>query len=205
VLRGIVNADTVERSGERSWIRLQTQCTNDLTIYSIELAETHLVREEGLVYSLATDALVQSLAVGTIGADNVLATSFLTNAGSPSFAIVENPLGGNGIRLTNRGETWHAVDLMTPSLDWELEGNSFEIRYSGRTTGTGGTALIGGADSPWASLISADIAADGTFEVVGVVTAETVAGSGERSWFRLHTNNHDDLFIYEVSVRRIVE
>jgi hypothetical protein len=121
----------------------------NITLHEIEIMRVDLVVEAppvvvevptapaGVIWSLATDAAFQGIAVGTTGTENVLgATPHISNAGSPTITIVESPAGGNGIRVSNRDADWHTLDILFESmiaeLGMNLDANTYTLRVRGR-------------------------------------------------------------------------
>jgi len=158
-----------------------------------------IARPAGLIYSFATDAGLQSLDVGRRGGGDILEDSpYIINAGSPTFNIIETPSGGKGIRVTDREETWHAFDINTAEFDWDLDNNEYIMTVTGSVPG-GGTARIGGADSPWGTFVEVETDAEGNFFMTLVLDTEMVESAGSRSWFRIAAAaDADDMGNYEV-------
>jgi len=157
----------------------------------------------GVVYSLSTDGYFQAMEVGTSGSDErVLTTEYLMGAGTPTFSVIENPLGtGNALRLTNRDQTWHAVDIVTSAMNLDTSANSYLLTIRGSIS-QAGNVNVGGGDSPYATLFS-QAAQIGEFTLTGTVTASTIANAGERGHFRVSVNNLRDLEIHEITLERI--
>lgn len=199
VLSLVLNQEVMTDAGSRGWLRIASDNTNNLTVYEISVVR-YIPRAEGVVYSLSTDPFVQALADGTVGGGIVLATPNLSSAGSPTYGIVEGPYG-NALRLSNRGENWYAVDIITPVLDWDPDNNNYMITVTGHLQ-WGGTAIIGGADSPWAALSEAEADDDGYFTVSLAVNADTLVDAGSRQWFRIQSNNTNQLTVNEITIAR---
>jgi len=199
VLSLVVNSEIMADAGSRGWLRVAANNTNNLTIYSITVTR-YIPRAEGVVYSLSTDPFVQALADGVVGGGIVLATPNLSSAGSPTYGIVEGPYG-NAIRLTNRGENWYALDIITGTLDWNPEANNYLLTVTGHLQ-WGGNAIIGGADSPWASLSEVEADDEGYFTVSLPINADTLEEAGSRQWFRIQSNNTNQLTVNEITIAR---
>lgn len=195
----VIDAGVVAAAGSRGWFRVQSDNTSTLTIYEIRVVR-YIPRPEGVVYSLSTDGFVQSLAPNTMGGGLVLATPNLSTAGAPTYTAVEGPYG-MAVRLTNREENWHAVDIITGPLDWDPDNNTYLVTVTGHLQG-GGTAIIGGADGPWDQLSTEEVDADGYFVVSLEVTADTLVAAGSRQWFRIQSNCTSPLTVNEITIVR---
>jgi hypothetical protein len=153
-----------------------------------------------ILYSFLIDPLMQNHPVGFTGFyQSVLASEFLTQAGNPTWSIVENPLGGVALHMTNRTENWHALDIVANRFMWMPALSDYKITIIGKMSEQG-TIRIGGADDPWASIFSTETAADGSFELSGVINAETYAMTGSRNWFRIQSECMSDITFYEILI-----
>ena len=153
------------------------------------------------IYSLATDALIQNLEIGTTG-NEVVATPYLNPAGSPVLTVVTNPFGGgNSIELSNRGENWHALDLQRAALGLEL-GNLYTITVAGRAAAQT-TFIIGGPAAPWNWLASGTPNANGEFSVELNVNHTILNDPQVASAFRLQTSDTSDFIIDEIIVNHV--
>ncbi|MCL1998000.1 MAG: hypothetical protein FWG65_04450 [Turicibacter sp.] len=200
-------AETDDASQFERGFRIQTNSTSNLTIYSIILERYIPHDDDSIIYQMSVDALVQDLAVGTIGAGNVLASPVLMQAGSPSWSIVEGPYG-NAISLTNREETWHALDINRQNIidwDWDTANNEYLLTVIG-TIDFGGTAIVGGPDSPWAWWGSQEVEGGEVFRIEVVVSDETMAETGSPEQFvrgfRIQTDNTNNLTIHDIIITR---
>ena len=155
------------------------------------------------IYSLAADIEVQGLSLGTTGGA-VIATPHLTQSGSPNFTIVEHPLTGNSIEVSNRSDTWHTMDLERAPLNLQL-GNSYTITVTGRIPDApaGTQFIIGGPVDPWSWLANTSPAEDGSFTVTLNVDNAIMSDPQVASAFRLQTNNSATYIIDEIIVNRI--
>jgi hypothetical protein len=165
--------------------------------------------EPFVVYSMARDWNIQSLAMGTSGdGDAVLAgTAQLVQAGSPTFEIVPNPFGGNAIRVSGRTADWHTLDVLREGLDMNPSANRYTMRVTGSVASGTPTAIVGGPDSPWNWLGSAPADADGNFTMYANISASAFAGTdgGAEQFsrgFRIQTNNTVAFTIYEITIVR---
>jgi len=151
-------------------------------------------------YSLASDEHIQGLARSTTGSgDDILAGSpFLTNAGPPTFTIIESPFGGNAIRISNRSDNWHGIDVIIPAIG--LGDGDYMITVRGSVTGgllgipVGTEVILGGARNPWTTFTSVVPAVDGTWEISMIINRELTAGisgqgAGELGQIRIATLN----------------
>ncbi|MCL1988982.1 MAG: hypothetical protein FWG64_13580 [Firmicutes bacterium] len=187
--------------------RIQTNDTQNMIIYSINL-DRYIPRDENVIYSLSTDPLVQFLADGVFGAGNVLATPVLMQAGDPSWSIVENPNGGNAIQLTNRGENWHALDINRQNIldfDMDTANNEYLLTVTG-TIFFGGTAIVGGPDSPWGWFGNQEIGQDEDFEITVTLSDAAFEDTGSPEQFvrgfRIQTDNTNNLTVYDIVITR---
>jgi hypothetical protein len=164
-----------------------------------------------VVYSLASDAAIQGLSVGTSGSgDTVLAdTPYLMAAGSPTFSIVDNPLGGNAIQVGGRGENWYALDLQALEMGMNLANNSYNFVMRGRIISpfANPTVILGGRDNPWNHLFSAE-ASGGNFTVQGTISAATMGategglGQFAQRGFRIQTDDTSIFTVDEIIITR---
>ncbi|MCL2274517.1 MAG: endo-1,4-beta-xylanase, partial [Defluviitaleaceae bacterium] len=168
-------------------------------------------RPAGVVYSLATDAHIQGLEMGadSTTADILGGTRQLNQAGNPMYTIVENPLGGNAIRVTNRSGDWYAIDLVTANLGMNLANNQYRIVIRGTVASppAGTHVILGGSSNPWNWLASAEPAANGAFTIDGTIsTAAFAAAEGGASQFttamRIQTNNTANFTITDITITR---
>ena len=161
-----------------------------------------------LVYSLATDEHIQSFPVGTSGrgADILGGTYYLLQAGGPTFTIVDNPLGGNAIRVSGRNQHWYALDIslfMANALN--LSANTYTITVSG-TASAGAMVRIGGMDAPWNVLYTTFASMDGSFSVSGTISTAALSsvygglGQFTERGFRIQTDDFANFTVYEIIV-----
>jgi len=159
-------------------------------------------RPANVVYSLSTDIEFQNIPVGTRGAsEDVLTTDYLLGAGNPTFRAVANPSGGVALRIDNREENWHGVDIITSELGLNTAANSYQLTVRGNIA-EAGNVIISGGDAPHATLFSHATAA-GDFTLQFTMTATTIENSGSRGHVRIAANNHSNLEIREIEVRRV--
>ncbi|MCL2048920.1 MAG: hypothetical protein FWG87_09350 [Defluviitaleaceae bacterium] len=162
-------------------------------------------RPEGVlavVYSLETDEELQELPVGTSGgSEDVFVSPYLVGSGNPTFRIVENPLGGNAIRLTHREQSWYAVDIITPELELNTADYSYVLLVSGNIARAGSITVTGG-DSPHATFFTQEASA-GDFVLTGIINERVLENAGERGHLRVGANNAADLEIHELEILRI--
>lgn len=200
VITLVLDAELVDSLGSRKWIRAQESGLENFEIHDITVM-LYIPRAEGVVYQLSADPFVQALEVGVRDADGdatVLATPHFAQAGNPTWTIVEGPYG-NAIQNTNREANWNALDVVSPHFDWDIANNTYLLTVTGYLTG-GGTAVIGGADAPWAHLVELDT--DGDFVISLEIDEEMLAAAGTREWFRIMSACMKDMIIYEITVVR---
>jgi hypothetical protein len=171
-------------------------------------------RPAGVVYSLSTDVLFQSLPVNTVGAANIFqggafgegydGTPYITTAGNPTFRTVANPRSGVsvGLSITNREQPHYSIDLVWGEVGINTSANSYEVTVYG-STGASTNMRLAGAVSPWAGVGTISVAADGAFTLQGVVTAENLEAAGASGQLRIHSNDTVPFNIYEIVVRRV--
>ena len=153
------------------------------------------------IYSLATDQNFQSIALGETGDDLLEAVPNLNRAGNPTLTIVEHPHAGNSILVSERSETWHALDIDRVALNLEA-GNLYTIRVSGRVVDAevGTQVILGGADSPWGWLTSQEPAENGDFSLTLPVNSVLLNDGQVARAFRIQTNDHVDFIVDEIVV-----
>jgi hypothetical protein len=216
-LNATITASTVGSTGSRGWLRVQTNNTANLTIYEIEIrrggAATVVApppaAPTGAIYSLAGDDNFQGISMGTSGSGTAVLqpTPHLMDAGSPTFTIVENPLGGNALQLSNRTEYWHAIDLMRAEWGMDTAANSYRIVVRG-VAAPHSEIVLGGRTSPWNHLHTVTAGADGSFVIDttlsnAVFEAETEGGAGQfATGFRIQVQNMNNYTIHEITVTR---
>ena len=158
----------------------------------------------GYVWSMMRDEGLQTMPLGTIGTgyDFFAHTPYIMQAGSPTFQIVETPWGGHGIELLFRGETWHALDIVTSNIDFNFDANTYRVIVRGRVADPSDTVVIlGGADAPWGWLFHTYAHPEnGTFTIVGIIDADLIEAAGERGQLRIQTNNLVDLAVYDITI-----
>ena len=168
-----------------------------------EPAEVELINfPTGIAYSMRLDTFMQNIDRNAFGQDGVFVSPYLNPAGGPEFDIVESPAGRPGIRISNRSENWHAVDLDTTLIGWDIANHDYMVTFVGRIP-WGGTAQIGGADSPWSAFVAQEV--DGLFVIRHVFTAAD--NLGDRGWMRFQTagdSSTANLHIYDIIVQRYV-
>jgi hypothetical protein len=218
VLTGILTEMSLANAGERGYLRLGVNNTGEMEIYEIEFARIEYIapaeipeRAENVLWSLATDVHLQNSSQGNSGSGGAIlgGTPYLQNAGSPSFTIVANPIGGNAIRVSNRAEDWHTIDIMVNNMvGFNPAVNTYTIRFSGRIVEPPeeSTADIMGSSSPWGRFAAVDVSDDGEFTVTADnVNAETIAEAGASNGIRIAASNkagESDFYIYEIEVSR---
>jgi len=155
------------------------------------------------IYSLQADEQVQELELGTIGGA-VIATPFLNQSGDPTYTIVEHPVSGNSIEVSNRADTWHTIDLVRAPLNLEL-GNLYTITVEGRIPDAPEDTqfIIGGSSSPWSWLANDAPDSDGNFEVTLNVNHTHLNDPQVESAFRFQTNNSATYIIDEIIVNYV--
>ena len=195
----LLNEASVEALGERRQLRIHVhQDGVNFTVTEITIV-LQMPRPEGVLYSMSTDALIQSLEVGATGHEIVFATSSLSNAGEPRYVIIEGPYG-NAINIRNRDADWNAVDLCSDALDWDFANHTYTITVIGNV-GQGTEFVMGGADSPWARFATEAADSDGNFTAVHVVASEAdLEAAGERTWFRFMENGIEHYEIHDIIV-----
>jgi hypothetical protein len=160
-------------------------------------------RPANVVYSLTTDYNIQNVAIGAVGEPNVLGyTNYITSAGSPTYRAIDNPRSGAtvGIGISNRENTWYALDVRLPEMGLNIAANSYQITVHGSVS-FASQVQISGADSPWATLFSTN--ANGAFTLQGTITASTLENAGSRGYLRIQTDGTANLNIYEIEIMRV--
>jgi hypothetical protein len=166
-----------------------------------------------LVFSLANDTHIQGLSIGANSdTTDVLGRSpYLTQAGSPFFTVVANPLGrGNAIQVSNRRADYHSIDILAAPLGLNLAANEYRITIRGSVTSppSGTQVILGGSSNPWNWLHNAQPDANGRFTIEGIISNATMGATdgGAAQFnraFRLQTNNTAVFTIFEIEIRRI--
>ena len=189
-----------------SAFRIQTNNTATFIIDDIDI-ELVALGSTGMIYSLADDAHIQGLALGTAGAAAILnGTPYLQQSGSPTFTIVAHPTSGNSIQVSNRGASHYALDLLHGPMDMDPNVNEYAITLRGSVADAAGTQVIlGGAGSPWNWLGNTAPASDGSFEftVTASPTAfDATAGGAAQfaSAFRIQTNNNTTFTVDDIEI-----
>ena len=209
-IAGVISQETLDATGAPEQFdrcfRIQTNNFVDFTVYEIIITQAPINH----VWSLSRDFRIQALAAGAVGtgSDILGATPFIQEAGSPTFFVVDGPYG-NAVQVAFRTENWHALDISTPAHGFNFDENEYQIRIAGRVADVDGTQVIlGGADSPWNWFLNTEPNEDGTFEIEGIISRETMEATDGGSeqferCFRIQTNNFTDLTLYEISIVRL--
>ncbi|MCL1989781.1 MAG: endo-1,4-beta-xylanase [Defluviitaleaceae bacterium] len=153
------------------------------------------------IYSLATDSLIQDLAVGTTG-DDVVATPYLNRSGDPTLEIVEHPHGGRSIQISERNQSFYGLDIQRDALGL-VEGQRYSIRIAGRVEEEmleDTQVILGGPDAPWSWLANGAPNANGDFSFTANVVAEQLTDPQFERGFRVQTNNTASFTIDEIVV-----
>jgi hypothetical protein len=165
-----------------------------------------VIMPAGITYSMRDDSYIQGLAVGTMGDGTLFdGTPFLRSAGSPVFGIVEGPGGSNAVRLTFRGENWHALDIDV-FHDLDLANNSYHIMVEGHFADPGATVVLSGPDGPWNHLFTTVADSDGYFTIEGIISTAALEGTGSIAQFdrgfRIQNANdpHNDLTVFDIRI-----
>jgi hypothetical protein len=197
-LSTVIDADAIAIMGSRQRVRVQTYpATVDIYIYDVTVTN-YFPREEGVVYALSSDPFVQSLNPGIIGVANVLASPNIGQAGNPTWTTVEGPYG-IAIQNSNREANWNALDIETPTLNWDLENNTYLLTVRGHIAG-GGTGVIGGADGPHTHFVEVPTDDNGYFEMSLLLDEEQVAAMGSRRWIRILSTCTNVMIIHEITI-----
>jgi predicted small lipoprotein YifL len=159
-------------------------------------------RPADVAYSMSTDVEFQNMELETRGAsEDVLTTEYLIGAGSLSFRIIENPRGGVALRMTNREENWHGVDIITPELNLDTSAHSYQLTVIGNVSEAGNINLSGG-DAPHATLFSHNTPA-GDFTVTFTITEAIIENLGSRGHLRIGAAHFGNIDIFEIEVKQI--
>ncbi|MCL2224842.1 MAG: hypothetical protein FWB96_07745 [Defluviitaleaceae bacterium] len=217
-LTGTITAATIANSGERGHFRVTVNNLGNLEIHEILIERIDLIvpfevpeRPENVMYSLITDAYVQSRVPGDSGNGSAIfgGTPYLTDAGSPTFTIVPHPSGdaSRAFRVSNRNADWHTLDINVANMGLDLDANTYTIRASGLIVNPpeGSTADLMGHGDPWGRFGAVDVEADGYFTVEGVLSAETMAENGSTDRVRLAASaeaGEADFYVFELEVTR---
>ncbi|MCL1845957.1 MAG: hypothetical protein FWF77_08650 [Defluviitaleaceae bacterium] len=223
----VATDEEIGNTGDRGHMRVHSNNLGDITLYEIEIRRIARVEptpppvvDGNVVYSLATDAGFQSLPMGDYDTMEALLgdTPYLQNAGTPRGTIVENPHGGNAIRVNNRREDWHTIDIMTGNMNLNLDANTYTIRVTGSIVDApeGSTVDIMGAESPWGRFnrptddnAGVPISGTTTFEATAILSTASfetnVAAEENRNRVRFAisgTGGDMPYTIYEIVVTR---
>ncbi|MCL2386388.1 MAG: hypothetical protein FWC89_02455 [Defluviitaleaceae bacterium] len=197
-LSTVIDADAIAVMGGRQRIRVQAYPeTVDIYIYDVSVTN-YFPRAEGVVYSLSSDPFVQSLNIGVVGVANVLASPNIGQAGNPTWTSIEGPYGV-AIQNSNREANWNALDIETPTLNWDLENNTYLLTVRGHIA-SGGTAVIGGADGPHTHFVEVETDDNGYFEMSLLLDEEQVAAMGSRRWIRILSTCTNVMQIHEITI-----
>jgi hypothetical protein len=212
-LTTLIDADAIAIMGSRQRIRVQTYPeTVAINVYNIVVEEYH-PRADNVVWSLATDGLFQAVPMGTRepdGSSVTLSSPHLTQAGNPTWTIVEGRYG-NALENTNRDYNWHALDVMLTTFNLDFENNSYTMTAVGEIIG-GGTGVLGGADGPHAHLAEADTGGDGFFTATielahdgtnyGAMVDGEFTSAGSRGRVRVMSLDAPDMIIHNITITR---
>jgi hypothetical protein len=170
-----------------------------------------------VVYSLSRDFFFQALDVGTRGTTRYTMyvpgmgwNPFIMDAGSPTFEVLEGPYG-NALLVTERSNTWCAIDITL--MEWDnpllnFEESDYTIVVRGRNASENPiTFVIGAMDSPWNWLTSVSVEPGEEFTLETVLSLEAFEAAGGadqflQRGFRLNTNCTNDYVIYEIEITR---
>lgn len=152
-------------------------------------------------YRLSEDSNIQNLAHVDISEDTP--SPFLTNAGNPTLATVQNPLGGNAIIVTDRRQNWYALDVLLEPMNLSLATQTYRFYMSG-STAEPATIILGAMDGPWTRLFYRNTDADGSFSVEGAICFDTLeateGGAAQflQRGFRIQTDCTTGFVVYEI-------
>ncbi|MCL1878258.1 MAG: hypothetical protein FWF80_05325, partial [Defluviitaleaceae bacterium] len=204
----IESQECLDAAGSRQYFRIQTNCTIDFVINDIVIAKhtsSAFPRADNVVYSLSTDPLVQLQDIGffeTQGYGMILATPYLTSAGSPRYEIVEGPFG-NAMQVRNRMAGHYAVDIVAPVIPWNFDENTYTLTVRGSIENPPSTFIIGGADNPWDWLSTQQVGDDGSFEVTFFINSQgDIDAAGSRRQIRLNSDNTEHFTLYDIVIER---
>jgi hypothetical protein len=225
---------TLERMGNRRLARIMSNTLADLDIHEIEIRRVTRVAPvevppvaSNVVYSLATDEGFQNSAIGLSGNGTVALgdTPFFVDSGSPTFTIVDNPVGfGHAIRVHGRQADWHTLDfIMSSDNGFNTAANTYTIRVRGRVMnppaaipgdpedeedeGQVSSFDVMGSGRPWARFGSVEVSGDGAFNitVTGINAASMAANGSGGGNIRLAASGlagESVFYIYEIEVTR---
>jgi hypothetical protein len=171
-----------------------------------------------IIYTMATDELVQSLEVGFAtppnSNDHIFSsardneqTDHLSIAGGmtgASITIFEHPNGTNAIRVVNRSANYHALDVHFHRPGFDLTNTDYTIRVVASMSGGGGFWL-GLTDGAQATVAEASYMGDGLFEVTHTFNGHAIAAGGNRGLRIAAPANAAELTVYEITIARGTE
>ena len=190
---------------ERALIRnIVEKLSSDFNYHKTEMVTTsdNSFAQSANIYSLLEDSYIQNLQIDVDNCDTIFDGSLiLTDAGTPSYTIVSNPLGGNAIRVANRTENKNGIDIMIPNLNLNLSDGAFLLVIQGFINGGGGV-LVSGGGYPWTTLDT--VQTDGEFILQVEINTNTVQNMGSRQWLRICTErgNINDFTIYNIVIAK---
>jgi hypothetical protein len=168
-----------------------------------------MANNDAVVYQLATEEVIQNMAAGTRIPDgyDFWAPTSLQRVFRANYQVVASPFGGNGIRVSNRGnDAWQGIDLKVGgSLGFSgvtLSDAEYTVRIRGNIRGNATIQLAGG-DSPQSGFFSE--AVNGDFSIEHTFTLEGVRANGvhTRGIIRINTTDSTaDFEIHEIVIAR---
>lgn len=150
---------------------------------------------------MASDSNVTGLAMGATGPiSDVIRGDFnnLRPSGTATATVVDNPLGGNAIMLTNRANSDATIDIWRDTIFDITSDNTYTVRVRG-VAGAGEVVAI---RSTSADIRIGEVTAggNGAFDLRIEVTSETLRQRAFGRGLRIFTSGTSDLTIHEIRV-----
>ncbi len=111
--------------------------------------------DSNVVYSLGTDADLQTKAVGY----TFEGTTWLIRSGDPALTLYDAG-GAKGIKILGRDQDWDCIDLR--NLDSLSEGADYTIKVTG-SAAVGAKMKLSQGKSPWGTHLSLEVGSNGAY------------------------------------------
>ncbi|MCL2198699.1 MAG: copper amine oxidase N-terminal domain-containing protein [Defluviitaleaceae bacterium] len=158
------------------------------------------------IYRLSADEGIQGSDLGAITLGDV--TDYVTNAGPPATSIIETPDGTKGIQVSNRRANWHSLDVLLGNMDMDIATNTYSIRIVGSVASGSGEVVLGGHQSPWGRIHTANTGEGGSFTIEGDISISNLrpAGTAADNYnvFRVRLNAVGELDLVDINVYEIL-
>ncbi|MCL1863283.1 MAG: leucine-rich repeat domain-containing protein [Defluviitaleaceae bacterium] len=166
-----------------------------------------------VVYSLSRDFVIGwhevgfSTDWGTIFTTYPFSSPLISQNSHPLITIVDGPYG-KGIKVSERGASWYALDLLTAdSALLNFEENDYHIEVLGRNNSEHiVTIALIATESPWNALHDKEVPPGETFTLSGelslAIMDDTIGGRNQfmPHGIRLQTHCTADFTIYEIII-----